>query len=175
MQDIKHGGTPLHWAKNKEIVVALIEAGCLIDAKNFKGDAALHCMVRHSRLDCVMSLISYGANVNIKDASGSTPLHLAVETGDEIIVKALLIFDADIQALDEKNCTPWQVAVKKATTNASLMDLVKNREGVVYIMYSVGANGDEEMPDKLKQSRKASRVSSRLPNKRAGVKFSLKP
>ena len=37
-QDIKNGGTPLHWAKTKEIVVALIEAGCLVDAKNFKGE-----------------------------------------------------------------------------------------------------------------------------------------
>ena len=60
-QDIKNGGTPLHWAKSRDIAVALIEAGCYIDAKNFKGDAALHIMVRHSRLDCVMSLISYGA------------------------------------------------------------------------------------------------------------------
>mgnify|MGYP001357961131 FL=1 len=60
-QDIKNGGTPLHWAKSRDIAVALIEAGCYIDAKNFKGDAALHIMVRHSRLDCVMTLISNGA------------------------------------------------------------------------------------------------------------------
>ena len=27
---MKNGGTPLHWAKSKDIVVALIEAGCII-------------------------------------------------------------------------------------------------------------------------------------------------
>ena len=64
-QDIKNGGTPLHWAKNKDIVVALIEAGCFFDAKNFKGEAALHIMVRHGRLDCVMSLIAYGAKYDL--------------------------------------------------------------------------------------------------------------
>ena len=30
VQDMKNGGTPLHWAKSKDIVVALIEAGCMI-------------------------------------------------------------------------------------------------------------------------------------------------
>jgi len=35
-QDIKYGGTPLHWAKSGEILEALLEAGCSIDAKNFQ-------------------------------------------------------------------------------------------------------------------------------------------
>ena len=85
MQDIKNGGTPLHWAKSKDIVVALIEAGCKVDAKNFKGDPALHTMIGHGRLDCVMSLISYGANINLKDADGNTPIHIACEVGNESI------------------------------------------------------------------------------------------
>ena len=97
-------------------------------------------------------------SVNIKDSDGNTPLHLACESGDEVIVKALLIFDADIQAVNGKNLTPWQVAVKKATSGASLMDVLKNKEGVVFLMYSIGANGEEELPDKLKQSRKGSKV-----------------
>ena len=66
----------MHWAKSKDIVVALIEAGCMIDAKNFKGDTALHTMISHGRLDCIMSLISYEANVNLKDTEGNTPLHI---------------------------------------------------------------------------------------------------
>ena len=50
------------------------------------------------------------------------------------------------------------MAVKKATSAASLMDVLKNKEGVVFLMYSIGANGEEELPDKLKQSRKGSKV-----------------
>ena len=74
--------------------------------------------------------------------------------------KALLIFDADVNAINDKKLTAWQVAVKKATTGASLMDVLKNREGVVFIMYSVGANGDAELPDKLKQSKKSTKVGN---------------
>ena len=156
-QDIKNGGTPLHWAKTKEIVVALIEAGCHIDAKNFKGDTALHTMVRNGRLECVMALISYGSNLNLKDSDGNTALHIACQEGYDIIVKALLIFDADFETMNEKNESAWNVALSKATTDASLMDF-KDRKGLVYLMYSIGANGDQEMPEKFKQSKKASKV-----------------
>ena len=160
LQDIKNGGTPLHWAKNKEIVVALLEAGCHIDAKNFNGDTALHVMVRNGRLDCVVALVSYGSNVNTADGEGNTPLHLACQNGHDTIVKALLIFDADFKLTNNKNETPVQIALSKATTDTSLMDF-KDRKGLVYLMYSVGANGDQEMPEKFKQSRKASKVSVR--------------
>jgi calcium-independent phospholipase A2 len=40
-QDFKFGGTPLHWAKSKEILEALLDAGCIIDAKNFQVSIAL--------------------------------------------------------------------------------------------------------------------------------------
>ena len=36
LQDFKYGGTPLHWAKTSEILEALLEAGCLINARNFQ-------------------------------------------------------------------------------------------------------------------------------------------
>ena len=157
-QDIKNGGTPLHWAKNKEIVVALIEAGCLTDAKNFNGDTALHVMVRHGRLDCSMALIAYGANPNLKDQDGNTALHLACQCGHDVIVKALLIFEADSTMLNGKNETPWQVALSKATTDASIMDF-KDRKGILFAMHSIGANGDQEMPEELKMTKKASKVN----------------
>lgn len=147
----------MHWAKNKEIVVALIEAGCLIDAKNFKGDTALHTMVRHARLECVMALISNGANVNLKDGDGNTALHLACAFGHDTIVRALLIFDADYSQLNGKNETPWQVALSKATTEASIMDF-KDRKGILYSMHCIGASGSDDMPDSFKQTKKASKV-----------------
>ena len=36
-KDVKDGGTPLHWAKSREIIEALLEANTNINAKNFKG------------------------------------------------------------------------------------------------------------------------------------------
>ena len=74
-QDIKHGGTPLHWAKSKEIIEALAgEAGCVVDARNFAGDTALHVMAKHDRLDCALALITHGADINCRDNAGNTPL-----------------------------------------------------------------------------------------------------
>ena len=74
-QDIKHGGTPLHWAKSKEIIEAMVcESGCVIDAKNFAGDTALHVMAKHDRLDCALALILHGADINQRDNAGNTPL-----------------------------------------------------------------------------------------------------
>ena len=102
LQDIKNGGTPLHWAKNKEIAVALIEAGCHIDAKNFNGDTALHLACHHGRLECVMALVSNGAQIDLKDQEGNTPLHLACQMGHDSLVKALLVIDADYGEKNEK-------------------------------------------------------------------------
>ncbi len=69
-QDIKFGGTPLHWAKSKELVEALVDSGCSVDAKNFRGDTALHVMVSYGRLDCIMALLSNGADIDAKDNEG---------------------------------------------------------------------------------------------------------
>ena len=156
LQDIKNGGTPLHWAKNKEIAVALIDAGCHIDAKNFNGDTALHVACQHGRLEVVMALISYGANVDLKDQEGNTPLHLACQMGHDSIVKALLVFDADFLLQNDKHETAFEVALVKAS-DSSIMDF-KDRKGIVFAMFAIGANGSVELPEKLKQSKKASRV-----------------
>ena len=36
-KDIKDGGTPLHWAKSREVIEMLLEVNTNINAKNFKG------------------------------------------------------------------------------------------------------------------------------------------
>lgn len=42
---MKDGGTPLHWATSKEIINAMVELGCIVNARNFHGLTALHKMV----------------------------------------------------------------------------------------------------------------------------------
>lgn len=44
-QDMKYGGTPLHWCSSRETLQALIKQGCDVNATNFDGRTALHIMV----------------------------------------------------------------------------------------------------------------------------------
>lgn len=87
---MKNGGTPLHWATTKEVVIALIELGCFIDARNFSGQTALQVMVQRDRFDCVVSLLSYGADPNLVDSSGNSPLHVAAGAGNLLIVQVMM-------------------------------------------------------------------------------------
>ena len=83
-------------------------------------------------------------------------MHLACQMGHDTIVKALLVFDADFAATNDKKETAFQVALDKVS-DSSLMDF-KDRKGIVFAMFAIGANGSVELPEKLKQSKKASRV-----------------
>ena len=45
LQDIKSGGTPLHWSGSREVIDLLIQNDCDMNAVNFEGRTALHIMV----------------------------------------------------------------------------------------------------------------------------------
>ena len=51
-QDMKYGGTPLHWSCSREVVESLLEKKCHINAINFDGRSALHVMVCLLPLGC---------------------------------------------------------------------------------------------------------------------------
>ncbi|EFN81540.1 85/88 kDa calcium-independent phospholipase A2 [Harpegnathos saltator] len=125
-EDMKFGGTPLHWSRSREVIRALIETNCDIDALNFDGRTALHVMVMRKRLECVVALLSHLASVNIVDKEGNTPLHLAE---DSIIVQALIGFGADLNARNWKFETP----LHKAN--------IDNTDGnkIIYLLHAVGA------------------------------------
>lgn len=96
LQDMKFGGTPLHWACSRQVIDTLVGMDCDINSRNFEGRTALHIMVLRKRLECVVALLSRDADVNIADYNGNTPLHLAVTQGNAAIVQALVIFGADL-------------------------------------------------------------------------------
>jgi calcium-independent phospholipase A2 len=96
LQDMKFGGTPLHWSCSRQVIETLVDMGCDINSCNFDGRTALHIMVLRNRLECVVALLSRDADVNIGDHDGNTPLHLAVIQGSAAIVQALVIFGADM-------------------------------------------------------------------------------
>lgn len=128
-EDMKFGGTPLHWSRSREVIAALIETNCDIDALNFDGRTALHVMVMRKRLPCVVALLSHMASVNIVDNDGNTPLHLAVEAETPTIVQALIGFGADIDARNWKAETPMHKA------NIDTTDGNK----IIYLLHAVGA------------------------------------
>jgi calcium-independent phospholipase A2 len=96
LQDMKFGGTPLHWSCSRQVIETLVDMGCDINSCNFDGRTALHVMVLRNRLECVVALLSRDAHVNIGDHDGNTPLHLAVMQGSAAVVQALVIFGADL-------------------------------------------------------------------------------
>jgi len=128
-EDMKFGGTPLHWSRSREVITALIETNCDIDALNFDGRTALHVMVMRKRLPCIVALLSHMATVNIVDKDGNTPLHLAIETDTPAIVQALIGFGADIDAQNWKSETP----LHKANINTT------DGNKIIYLLYAVGA------------------------------------
>ncbi|XP_043232968.1 85/88 kDa calcium-independent phospholipase A2-like [Amphibalanus amphitrite] len=128
-KDMKQGGTPLHWAKGADVMVALLELGCNVNAQNFHGDTALHVMTRNKLLDNVVLLLSHGAEVDPVDRDGNTPLHLAVAQADVHLTRALIVFGADLSATNTAGETPRH----RAAT------LRKNADLLVYTLHAVGA------------------------------------
>ncbi|XP_064478597.1 85/88 kDa calcium-independent phospholipase A2-like isoform X2 [Ornithodoros turicata] len=160
IDDMKFGGTPLHWAKTTQCLETMIELGCDLDAKNFQGNTALHIMVARSRLSCVVSLLSHGADVDAVGSDGDTPLHTAVRVAvpsqenwtsfleqalntkatspklrpsrsDASVIQALIVFGADVNRINEKNETPRHLA------STSRMG---KRDQVIYTLHAVGAH-----------------------------------
>ena len=89
---MKNGGSPLHWAITKEVVIALVDLGCSIEERNFSGQTALHVMVQRDRFECIVALLSRGADPNVVDKSGNSPLHYAAGLGNLLIVQVIVRF-----------------------------------------------------------------------------------
>uniref|UniRef100_A0A131YWB0 phospholipase A2 n=1 Tax=Rhipicephalus appendiculatus TaxID=34631 RepID=A0A131YWB0_RHIAP len=130
IEDMKHGGTPLHWAKTTQCLETMIDLGCDLDAKNFQGNTALHIMVARGRLNCVISLLSHGANVNAIGSDGDSPLHVAVRS-DVSLIHALIVFGADVNQRNQKGETARHLA---ATSKLNKKDVV------LYTLHAVGAH-----------------------------------
>ncbi|XP_014367859.2 85/88 kDa calcium-independent phospholipase A2 [Papilio machaon] len=130
-QDMKYGGTPLHWAISREVIEALVDKNCDINALNFDGRTALHVMVMRGRLECVIALLSRGAEHSIGDKEGNTPLHLAVKQTNVSIVQALIVFGADLEAKNNEGYTARHVVPIEMSNSAY--------DKILYILHAVGA------------------------------------
>ncbi len=86
--------TPLHWAawnESRPLLELLLKHGADINAKNDKGETALHYAARDNQT-ILQDLLDNGADVDIETCRGDTPLFWAVKGGElesvEKLVKA---------------------------------------------------------------------------------------
>ncbi|XP_058827123.1 85/88 kDa calcium-independent phospholipase A2 isoform X2 [Topomyia yanbarensis] len=130
-QDMKHGGTPLHWSSSREVLNSLIERGCDVNLINFNGQTPLHVMVTRDRLECVVALLAHEAEIDVVDHNGNTPLHIAVEKKLIPIVQCLVVFGADVNKPNKECKTPRHMVGKDDSGSKEAM--------ILYILHSIGA------------------------------------
>ncbi|XP_035912464.1 85/88 kDa calcium-independent phospholipase A2 isoform X3 [Anopheles stephensi] len=139
-QDMKHGGTPLHWSSSREVLNSLIERGCDVNLVNFNGQTPLHVMVARDRLECVVALLAHDAEIDVVDNSGNTPLHIAVEKKLIPIIQCLVVFGADFNKPNKDGKTPRHMVGKDDSGSKDSM--------ILYILHSVGAKRCPEKGNK---------------------------
>ncbi|KAF5304085.1 hypothetical protein FQA39_LY01870 [Lamprigera yunnana] len=125
--DMKYGGTPLHWTCSRSVVDTLIDRNCNVNAVNFQQRTALHVMVLRNRLECVLALLCRKANPNLPDFEGNTPLHLAVKEGNIPIMQSLIIFEANFDFINHNGESPRHVVTKEQEPT------------LLYYLHAVGA------------------------------------
>jgi ankyrin repeat protein len=128
------GYTPLHRAASSqsvEVLRILLAAASkdtnsrLANARNNRGDSALHDASPEGSLTIVRMLLNAGADLSAKNQSGDTPLHMAVNVDQGEVVTLLLAAGADTAAKDERHgATPLHIAasVRNDKTARMLLD-----------------------------------------------------
>lgn len=129
-RDKRYNGTPLHWAKTREVTELLCRLGCNVDTLSGTNHTPLHIMLMKNRVDCLMELLCYGADCNIGDSNGDTPLHLAVQQDDIDLVRIFVVFGANVNQKNSTNHSPRHTAaVSKG----------KNKDVILHMLHVSGA------------------------------------
>lgn len=104
------GKTPLHYAIDVLLAMALVQGGATINIQDNEGRTPLHNAADYDRLELVQLFLQRGANQEISDKKGSRPLHYAV--GNKDIAQLLIANGASTEAKDNEGKTPLFNAVK---------------------------------------------------------------
>ncbi|XP_072277235.1 85/88 kDa calcium-independent phospholipase A2 isoform X2 [Pyxicephalus adspersus] len=113
-EDPRYRATPLHWAKNAEMSLLLLQHGSNVNALSRTSETPLHIMVKKDRFDCAMVLLTHGADPNAKGEHGNTPLHLAMKKDHLELIKALIVFGANVEQPNDFGETPGLMAARSS-------------------------------------------------------------
>ncbi|KAJ8321225.1 hypothetical protein KUTeg_001223 [Tegillarca granosa] len=117
--DEKNGGTPVHWARNKEMIELLYRMGSNLNLQSKTGHTPLHIMLEKSRRDCTMELLCFGADSCISDYDGNTPLHHAVMKDNVEMTRVFVVFGADVDMLNNKGQSARHIASTTKSKNGA--------------------------------------------------------
>ncbi|XP_052261782.1 85/88 kDa calcium-independent phospholipase A2-like isoform X1 [Dreissena polymorpha] len=129
-KDNMYRGTPLHWAKTRDVTELLCQLGCNVNALSGTNHTPLQVMLTHNRKEPLMELLCYGADCNIGDSNGDTPLHVAVQTDDIDLVRIFVVFGANVNLMNSTNQTPRHLAA---------ISKGRNKDIILHMLHMSGA------------------------------------
>ncbi|XP_062589503.1 85/88 kDa calcium-independent phospholipase A2-like [Saccostrea cucullata] len=130
LRDGKYGGTPMHWARSRQMTEKLCRLKADMNVRSNTGHTPLQVMQEKGRADCLMELLCWGADPSIGDDEGNTPLHNAVLKDDYEMVKNYVVYGADVNVKNKKNQSPRHLA---SNSNG------KHKELILYMLHVSGA------------------------------------
>ena len=122
VKDTKYGGTPLHWAKTRQVLYMKYKGSVLhltIFIRFTNWWVSITCMHGHRNdssccvlLQTVELLLVADADIEAGNNECETPLHIMIRRKRLQCVVCLLSHGADVNALGMENDTPLHMAVK---------------------------------------------------------------
>lgn len=129
------GNSPLHIAVEqgeREIIIALLEAGVNPDIRNDEGMAPIHVAASMVEPGLLKVLGENGADIDAKDRNGMTALHYGAGS-EKGCVDVLLALGADTSVKDAEGMTPLHHAM--LDNNAA-----RDMDGIVKALVAHGAD-----------------------------------
>jgi ankyrin repeat protein len=83
------GETPLMRAYQEENIIALLNKGADINARDKAGYTPLIHAIVNRNPEKVKTLLNHGADINIKAQKGESALQVAIQLGDAKVIKML--------------------------------------------------------------------------------------
>lgn len=111
-----YGENALHQASGQRslsVLKLILELGgsANLEARENRGNTALHMAVIYGQDEVVRCLLREGANINARNMDGDTPLHLAVEWRREVVLETLVEVGVDVNIQNSRRYTALSLAV----------------------------------------------------------------
>jgi len=98
-----------------------------LDARNWKGETALHLAAWNNDTSTIQMLLNKGASLSPLDENGQAPLHHAASNGSTHAILAFITAEADISVKDEYGRTAIALAISMGHRDA-VMSLWHSRQ-----------------------------------------------